>query len=206
MLLEQHDIGGRQIVCDQHQVFFRVSGGRRHITGLARQCLHDALGDLNHVGAAFAQVAVLDGIKLLQQFVGLHFQRPLGVAMLGLDDVPGDARQRRVVEDHQVQVDEGRELRRRTCRNGAAQLLEFAAHGGHCKIKTHHFIGQLFQRHFIVRDFEFGVRNQMGAADGDAARDADAVDRKTHGCRGRKVLRLVTMKRILPFAGWPLNP
>jgi hypothetical protein len=29
---------------------------------------------------------------------------------------------------------------------------------------------------------------------------------KLMGCRGRKVLRLVKMERILPFAGWPLNP
>ena len=158
------------------------------------------------LGAALAQIVVFDGIELLQQFVGLHFQRPLGVAMLGLNDVPGNARQRRVVEDHQVQVNEGREFRRRTCRYGTAQMIEFAAHGGHCEIKTHHFVGDLLRRHFIMRDFEFGVRNQMGTADGDAAGNADAVDRETHGCRGRKLLRLMTVERILPFAGWPLNP
>ena len=54
---------------------------------MPEQRFHDALDDLDHVVPALAQVAVLDLVELREERVHLHFQRPLGVALLGLDDV-----------------------------------------------------------------------------------------------------------------------
>ena len=77
--------------------------------------------------------------------------------MLGFDDVPGDAGQRRIVKDHQVQIDESGELGRCAGRHGATQLIKLPAHSGHCKVKADDFFRQLFGRYFVVRNFEFRV-------------------------------------------------
>ena len=86
VLLELHHVGRRQVVRDQDQVLPAIGLRRRHVAGLAGERLHHALGDLDHVGAALAQVVVLDLVELGEQRVGLHLERPLGVAVLGLDD------------------------------------------------------------------------------------------------------------------------
>ena len=94
--------------------------------GLAHQCLQHALDHLDDVGLALAEVAVLDAFELRDQCIHLQLERPFGVATLGLDQILGCLGQGRVVEDHQMQVQEGRELGRSAWRNMLVQAGEFS--------------------------------------------------------------------------------
>ena len=154
---------------DQYQIAVGIARRRRHVTGLPRQRLHHPLRDLDDIGAAFAQVTVLNGVKLLQQRVGLDFQRPLGVAVFAFDDGARHDGQCGVAEDHQVQIDKCRELRRCPGRNSAAQFFQFAAYRVHGAVEARGFFGQLGRRHIVVRHLQLGVGYQVCMADGDAA-------------------------------------
>ena len=180
MLLELDHVRRRQVVRDQDQALLVAHGRRRHVTGLAEQRLQQALDDLDHVGLALAQVAVLDLVELVEQRVHLHLERPLGVALLGFDDLARRFRQRRVVEDHQVQVEKCLEFLRRAGRDLRAQLLELGAHGFQRRIEARRFLGDLVLRHDVMRDFEPGVRHQMRVSDGDATGHRDAVHGEAH--------------------------
>src|SRR5438132_996340 len=70
----------------------------------------DALGHLAHVVFSLAQVRVLDVAELRHEEVELRAQRPFGVAVLLADDLARRFRESAVLEEHQVHLDEGREL------------------------------------------------------------------------------------------------
>src|SRR5258708_4957695 len=81
------------------------------------QDLQDALDDLNDVGFAVPQIAVLDAFELVDQRIHLQFERPLGVALQGFDQLFRHLRKRRIVDNHQMHVEEGLELGRRPSGN-----------------------------------------------------------------------------------------
>ena len=127
MLLELDHVGRRQVVRDQDRLRFRARRAER--PRLAHQALQHALDHLHHVGLALAQVRVLDLVELLDQHAHLLRQRPFGVAALLGDDPPRRLRQRRVVQDHPVHVEERAEsppARRRPV-IALAQARELAA-------------------------------------------------------------------------------
>jgi hypothetical protein len=110
--LEQNHVGGREIVRhhDQLMLLRQLRLGGRPV---ADQRLEHALDCLLDVGLALAQVGVLDLLELLDQRLHLLHQRPFGVAQALPDELARRVRQRGVLQDHAVQVDEGAELRGR---------------------------------------------------------------------------------------------
>ncbi|MNC85975.1 hypothetical protein D3C83_16020 [compost metagenome] len=83
---ELHDVGRREIVCDQNPAVSRIGWRGRNVARLTGKRLHDAFHHLHHVRLAFAQIRIFDLIELREQRVHLHFQRPFRIALLGLYD------------------------------------------------------------------------------------------------------------------------
>ena len=179
VLLEQHHVGRGDVMGHDDQLFL-VAGLLGDMRGAGERLEHP-LHHLHDVVPPLAKVRVLDGVELRQQGVGLRLERPFGIAALGLYELARDLRQRGVIEDHQVQVEEGVEFLRRIGRDLRAQIAEFVAHGFQRGIETREFAGNLFGRHVVVRDLQFGVRHQMRVSDGDAAGHRDAVHGEAHG-------------------------
>jgi hypothetical protein len=176
--LELHHVGGREVARDQDEAALGL-GLRRHAR-LPGERLHDPLRHLDHVVTAFAQILVLDLVELGEQGVGLRLERPFGVASLGLDDAPRRDRQHGIVEDHQVEVDERRELGGGPGRHRGVQLLELRAHPVHGRVEARRFLARLPAGHAVARHLQPGMRHQLRMPDGDAAGDADAVEGEAH--------------------------
>ena len=62
------------------------------------------------------------------------------------------------------------------------QLFQFGAHGAHGGIEARRFVWHLVRRHDMAFDLERGIGHQMCVADGNAARNADAVNGEARGC------------------------
>ena len=185
VLLELDHVGRRKVVRDQNRVL--LGARRRDGPGLAEEPLQDPLDDLHDVGFALAQVEVVDRVELLDQHVHLLDQRPFGVAALLGDDPLRRVRQRRVRENHPVDVEKRAELGRRVAASHCGvQPLELALHFAQCVVEPRNFGGDGIRIDRVVRDFERGVRDELRAADRDAARDTHAVERET---RHRVLLR-----------------
>ena len=92
----------------------------------ARQRAQQPLDDLLEVGLALAQVVVLHLVELARQHLELRRQRPLGVVVALADPLLGRAGQRLVVQQHQVHVEQRRQLGRRFRRQVALQRAELA--------------------------------------------------------------------------------
>jgi hypothetical protein len=110
--LEQDHVGGRQVV-RHHDQLLLLRGALRGERLAAHHRLQHALHGLLHVGLALAQVGVVDFLEALHQPLHLLHQSPLRVGALAADHGARRLRQRRVVEDHAVQVEESLELGRR---------------------------------------------------------------------------------------------
>src|SRR6185503_16904225 len=89
-----------------------------------------------------------------------------------------------VVEDHQVQVDEGGDLGGGGGRDALAQFLELRAHLADGGVEARAFLLRPLGRYLVARHVEPGVAHQVGVPDGDAAGDTDAVDGEAHSGRG----------------------
>ena len=177
VLLELDHVRGREVVGDQDRLLLRHRRGQR--ARLAEQTLQHALADLDDVRLALAQVRILDLLELLDQHAHLLRERPLRVTALFQNDLPRDLGERRVVQDHPVDVQEGTEL----ARNVAA---------GHCRMQALQFLLDLLDREIeardlgvelrgrdlVVRDLEGRMRNELRASDRNAGRDAHAVQRE----------------------------
>ena len=74
-----------------------------------------------------------------------------------------------------MHVDEGAQFRRRVFRQLGPQRLQAAVHFGDGVLQAFDFGFQLFFGHQVVLDVEGGGREQVRAADRDAARDGDAM-------------------------------
>ncbi len=85
--LEQDHVGRRQVVRHQDAGLFRRGVAARH-AGVTQQGFQQALHHLHHVVLARAQIGVFDAVELIQQEFQLLGQRPFGVALLRLDQLP----------------------------------------------------------------------------------------------------------------------
>ena len=158
--------------------------GHRQRPRPPHQPLQHALAHLQHVGLALAQVRILDLLELLDEHAHLQRKRPLGVAALLGDDTSRQLGQRRVVEEHPVHVEERAELAWRVAaRQCRVQPLELALHFVDGGRKALDFRRDLRQRDRVVGDLARRMRHQVRAADRNAARDADAVQREAHHAR-----------------------
>ena len=116
----------------------------RHVIGQRRVARHGAQHALDHlleIGLAFAQVVVLHLVELPRQHLQLRRQRPLGVVVTIDDPVLRGAGQCLVVQQHQVHVEQRRQLGRRIVRQVALQRAEFRrpprrAHGAGARISA----------------------------------------------------------------------
>ena len=166
--LELNDVRRRKIVRDQDRLVF--SGGGTHAAALAEQDLEHALDHLHDIGLALAQVRVLDRIELLDQHVHLLRQRPFGVAELIGDHPLRRLGKRRIGEDHPVHVEKCAELGWRIARgHRAVQRLELLLDRAECGRQPLDLGGDLLGPDRVVGDFQRRMRDQLRAADGDAA-------------------------------------
>ena len=166
--LEQDHVRGREVVRDQNAVFLGHAAVEQ-LAGPADQRLEHALHRLDDVGLAVAQVAVLDALELLDERFHLQLQRPLGVALAGFDELLRRFRQRRVIEDHQVQIEKGLELGGSADGNVLGKAGKFCARGDDCGVEAGLLFGDAGLRDFVMRDFQLRVRHQLGMPDGNAA-------------------------------------
>ena len=168
VILELDHVGRREVVRDEDRLLLGV--GRPHRPRLAHQHLEHALDDLHDVGLALAQVRILDRIELLDEHGGLLRQRPFGIAALLGDDPLRCFRERRIGEDHPVDVEERAELGRRVFRRHfRAQALQFLLHEAHRLRQACDFGPDLIGGDGIVRRLERRVRDELRPSDGDAA-------------------------------------
>jgi hypothetical protein len=101
----------------------RRGGGRlRHRRAHALHVAQDAFGHLLEVGLALAQVLVLHVVELARQHFQLGGQRPLGVVEALGDPVLHAADQVLVLQQHQVDVEQRRQLVRRLLRAHPAMV------------------------------------------------------------------------------------
>ena len=151
-----------------------------HLARMTEQYLDHALDHLHDVVLAFAQIVVVDLLELLDQVIHLLLQGPLGIAELVGDDLGRHHRQRAVGQDHQMRVDEGAEFGRRVRRQLAANGLKVGLDRGDGVLETLNLLRHQRLRDQVMRDFQQRMRDQMRAADGDAAGDAYAVHGEAH--------------------------
>ncbi len=182
VILEGDGVGRREVVGDDDQRFFLGVLGRlqRSLARMAEQFLDHPLDDLNHVVLAFAQVGIVELLELPDQMLHLLDQRPFGVAAAFADDLARFFDQFGVFEEHRVDVDEGRELRR-----GVLGIFlhrqQFALDCGDGCIETGDFLLHQPRSQRQVRHFQRRVRHQHCPADGDAGGNAQSVQGKAHG-------------------------
>ena len=182
MLLEQDHVGGRELARDEDGgVLARGLHGDAPLG--AGERFKDALGHLPHVFLALAQVRIVDLVELRGELVELHAERPLRVAVALADELARRLRECGVVEQHDVHLHEGRELRSRPVAHAVGELLHLVAHFLHRAV-----VAALLARHvgggdLVVVDLGGHAEEEVGMADGDAARHADAVHREARGGR-----------------------
>jgi hypothetical protein len=198
MVLELDHVGRRQVVRDEDRLLF--GDRRRQRAGLAHEPLQDPLAHLNDVALALAQVRVLDLVELLDQHAHLLGQRPLRVAALLEDDLLRRLRQRGIGEDHPVHVEKGAELARHVAaRHRDVQALELLLHFLHRVAEALDLRVHLGSGNRVVRDLERGVRDELRAADGDAARDSHTIEREAdHHLVGKASALLDVDVRLKP--------
>ena len=190
LILEGHDIGGRKVVGDDNQVFAldpfaEFADGMIRMTG---KLAHNALDNLAHVVAAFAQIHVVDFFELGDENFHLLHNRPFRVTAPVADDLLGRFRQLGVGEDHQMQVDEGTDVGRRML-HADFHRRKLAANPGQRRLETCDFLFHHAWRDDQVRYLECRLRNEVGLANGNAAGDSEAVQSETHGV-------LIPLRRI----------
>jgi hypothetical protein len=83
-----------------------------------------------------------------------------------------------------VQVEEALELRGRVRRDVLGQGGQLGAHAPDRPVEARLLLLEIAGRDVVVLHLELRVRQQVGAADGDATGDADAVDGEGHGASG----------------------
>ncbi len=137
--------------------------------GGAGQDLQHALADLLDIGLARAQVSVFDFIELRGQLVDLGQQRPFGVVVTAADDLERRFRQHRVGQDQRMDIDESAQLGRRIRRQLGPQRLQFLVDAGDRILQPLDLSLHFFLWNQVVLDIQRRRRDQMGAADGDAA-------------------------------------
>ena len=177
--LEEDHVGGRQIVRHHDQLLLlrhrRLGDGLR-----AHQRLQHALHRVLHVGLALAQVGIVDLVEALDQALHLLHQRPFGVRAPAADQLARRLRQRRVVEDHAVQIEECLELLRRVGRDVRLEILQLLLRGLHRALEARELGVDRFRRELVVRDLQPRGRHQVRVAHRDAAGHGMAVQDEVH--------------------------
>jgi hypothetical protein len=181
--LELEGVGRRKVVGHHDQV---VLGGARlafHQLALpALQHLEHALDHLHDVLLALAQVGILEFVELVDHQLHLLHHGPLGIAAAFADQLAHAVGQRRIGQDHGMDIDEGGQLGRRPEHAGVrAQGVELGAGGAHGAVEALQLARHVAFAQLVVRDLQRRVRNQVRPPDRDAARDRLAVEAEGHG-------------------------
>ncbi len=174
----QH-IGRRQILRDQHQPLAcrqlrRQRNARRPSFS---QRIQHALDDLAHIGRAPPQILVLDRLELLHHFLELDRQCPLGVDQTVADQVARSFGEQRILENQQVQVEEGTHFVRRIGRDAGLQQRQFVPDFVESLGQAPDFVHDVAALDPVLADLELRRGEQVGAADRDPARNAAARQR-----------------------------
>ncbi len=153
MALEKDHVRGREVVRHHDELVLLRSRGLGE--GLrAHQGLQHALDRLLHVGLALAQVRIVDLVEAVGELLHLLHQGPFGVAAPLADERLGGLRQRRIVEDHAVQVEERLELLRCVGRDVLLEGGEILARLGERGLEAQHFGLHRRRRNFVVHHFQ----------------------------------------------------
>ena len=177
-VLELYRVGRREVVRDDDRAQ-SVASLAGAIAGMAQQSLDQAFDQLHDVGLALAQIGVLDRVELVDQHFHLLHQRPFGVAASLADMGASSVDEQRVLQEHLLQFDEDRDFR--MCAGWRlAQLGEFGADRRDRFIEPFQLLGDRARRDGVVMDFQQGVRDQLGMADGDALGNRQTVQREGH--------------------------
>jgi hypothetical protein len=137
----------------------------------AREHAEQALDHLLEVGLAFAQVLVFHLVELARQHLELSRERPFGVVVALPDPMLGRAGQRLVVEQHQVHVEQGRELGRRFRR----QVHLHRRQAGGDRVARHPIVA-----HVVVGDVDPARGNEHGPPDRDPSGNRQAEELEGH--------------------------
>jgi hypothetical protein len=108
--------------------------------------------------------------------------RPFGVVVAHLDPMPRGFGQHRVVQQHQVHVQQCRQLMRRLGRQIVLEGGDLLHHGVTRVAQARHFGGSMHRIDEVVRHIHPAGCHQHGAADGDPARDRLAEHLDAHAC------------------------
>ena len=197
--LEENHVGGRKIV-RHHDQLPLVRDLRVGQVVPAEQRLQHPLDHLLDVLAALAQIRGFHLLELLDEFLHLLHERPFRVVAALANQLARRLRQRRVIEDHPVQVDERGELVR-----GVGGDVRFERRQVLLGARDRRFEAEHFGRHralgdLVMRDFEPRARDEMGMADRDTRRDARAVQRDVHR-QANPAIGFTPPRRIFPGSG-----
>ena len=191
-LLELQHVGRRQVVRHQHQRHIQsviqqqillalVSNRRRHDRRCRTQhAPQHALDHLLQIGLALTQVLVLHLVELARNDLELGGQRPLGVVETIADPVLHTTGQRLVLQQHQVHIEQGRQLVRRILGHFLLQALQLVDHGiapgTHPVDLALHLVG----RNEVMRHVQPAGRHDHRAPDGHPTGNWYAVDAEGH--------------------------
>src|SRR3954467_13552549 len=159
-------------------LFRRIT--RQNLAGAPHQHFQDALHYLDDVSLAITQIAVFNAFKLLDQRIHLQLEGPFRVALQGFDQLLGRFRQSRVVENHEVHIQERLKFRRRSGRNMLPEAGEFRPCGNHGRVEARFLVRYARSCNIVMGHLELRMRHKLRMADSDTARDADAVYGEAH--------------------------
>ena len=180
--LELEGVGRRKVVGHHDQVVLGSARLAFHQPALpALQHLEHALDHLHDVLLALAQVGILEFVELVDHQLHLLHHGPFGIAAAFADQLAHAVGQRRIGQDHGMDIDEGGQLGRRPGHAGVrAQGVELGAGGAHGAVEALQLACHVAFAQLVVRDLQRRVRNQVRAPDRDAARDRLAVEAEGH--------------------------
>jgi hypothetical protein len=142
----------------------------------AGQLLQHAVGDLLDVAPAFAQVGIVELGKLIGQMIGLRGHRPLGVPALVDHVIERGVGQRRIVEDHRVDLEQRPRLGGRIGRQFFGQRRDVALDLVDRLAKPGGFSRTQIFGNVITRHIEAARLEHPGTADDDTPANAGATD------------------------------
>ena len=180
LLRQQNDVGRRDVVADDDG---RFAARVEFLIGrlvVFQQAAQDAAAHVHHIVFARAQVGIVHLIKHRHQRIAAAGQRGLGVALLLADGGDRGFRDRAVVEHQQVRVDERGDLPRGARGNLRAHRAQLVLGASLRAVEARDLVLDLGGGDRVIRDFQIAAVQPLGAAQGNAARDANAVVRGRH--------------------------
>jgi len=156
---------------------------------LALELAQQPLDDLFQIPFAFAQVGVFHLVKLTRHHLELAGQGPFGVVESLLHPAFDAVFEHLVLQQHQVHVEQGRQLGRGVFGQVVVQPTNLVGNSLAGQRQALDFVLDLFGLDEVMRHIDPAGRDQHRASDGDASGDGQSMHSQGHVIRLRRTCR-----------------